>query len=101
LEDEENVEKALAVSKSPVASLKKLILSPLCSLYKHKETDLLPESQKEKAATSSIAVRARRKLPSPELSEFGLQVSMPPSSICHLLPCCLLGPRVFPCCHPL
>jgi hypothetical protein len=69
------------VSKLPVASLKKLISSPLCSLRKRKETDLSPESQKEKAATSSIAVRARRELPSPELLEFGLQVSMPPSSM--------------------
>jgi hypothetical protein len=64
-----------------VTSLKKLILSPLHSLCKRKETDLLPELQKEKAATSSIAVHARRESPSPELPEFGSQVSMPPSSM--------------------
>jgi hypothetical protein len=81
LENAEDVEEAPAVSKSPVASLKKLFSSPLCSLCKHKETDLSPELQKEKAATSSIAVRARRELLSPELLEFGLQVSMPPSSM--------------------
>jgi hypothetical protein len=81
LENVENVKEAPAVSKSPVASLKKLILSPLCSLRKRKETDLLPELQKEKAATSSIAVHARRESPSPELLEFGSQVSMPPSSM--------------------
>jgi hypothetical protein len=81
LENEEDVEEAPAVSKSPVTSLKKLILSPLHSLRKHKETDLSPESQKEKAATSSIAVCARRESPSPELLEFGSQVSMPPSSM--------------------
>jgi hypothetical protein len=81
LENAEDVKEAPAVSKSPVASLKKLISSPLCSLRKRKETDLSPESQKEKAATSSIAVRARRELPSPELLEFGSKVSMPPSSM--------------------
>jgi hypothetical protein len=81
LEGGEDVEEVPAVSKSPIASLKKLISSPLCSLHKHKETDLSPELQKEKAATSSIAVRARRESPSPELPEFGSQVSMPPSSM--------------------
>jgi hypothetical protein len=81
LEDEEDVKEAPAVSKSPVASLKKLIWSPLHSLHKCKETDLSPESQKEKAATLSIAVHARRESPSPELPEFRLQVSMPPSSM--------------------
>jgi hypothetical protein len=81
LENAEDVEEAPAVSKSPVASLKKLISSPLRSLRKRKETDLSPESQKEKAATSSIAVRARRESPSPELLEFRSQVSMPPSSM--------------------
>jgi hypothetical protein len=81
LENAEDVEEAPAVSKSPIASLKKLILSPLRSLRKRKETDLSPESQKEKAATSSIALCARRELLSPELLEFGLQVSMPPSSM--------------------
>jgi hypothetical protein len=81
LEGEEDVEEVPAVSKSPVASLKKLILSPLHSLCKRKETDLLPELQKEKAATSSIAMHARRELPSPELSDFRSQVSMPPSSM--------------------
>jgi hypothetical protein len=63
LENKEDVEEASAVSKSPVASLS-------------------PESQKEKAATLSTAVRARRESPSPELLEFGSQVSMlPPSMI--------------------
>jgi hypothetical protein len=81
LENEEDVEEAPAVSKSPVTSLKKLISSPLCFLHKRKETDLSPELQKEKAATSSIAVRAWRESPSPELLEFGSQVSMPPSSM--------------------
>jgi hypothetical protein len=81
LEDEEKVEEAPAMSKSPVASLKKLILSPLCSLCKHKETDLSPELQKEKAATSSMAVHARRESPSVEVLEFGSQVSMPPLSL--------------------
>jgi hypothetical protein len=81
LENAEDVEEAPAVSKLPVASLKKLISFPLCSLHKRKETDLSPESQKEKAATSSIAVHARRESPSPELLEFGSQVSMPPSSM--------------------
>jgi hypothetical protein len=81
LEDEEDVEEFSAVSQSPIASLKKLISSPLRSLCKHKETDLSPELQKEKATTLSIAVRARRESPSPELPEFGLQVSMPPSSM--------------------
>jgi hypothetical protein len=81
LENAEDVEEAPAVSKSPVASLKKLISSPLRSLRKRKETDLSPELQKEKAATSSIAVHAKRESPSPELLEFGLQVSMPPSSM--------------------
>jgi hypothetical protein len=81
LEDEEDVKEVPAVSKSPIASLKKLILSPLRSLCKCKETDLLPELQKEKATTLSIAVRARRESPSPELPEFRSQVSMPPSSM--------------------
>jgi hypothetical protein len=81
LENAEDVEEAPAVSKSPIASLKKLILSPLHSLRKRKETDLSPESQKKKAATLSIAVRARRESPSPELLESGSQVSMPPSSM--------------------
>jgi hypothetical protein len=81
LKNEEDVEEAPAVSKLPVASLKKLISSPLRSLCKRKETDLSPESQKEKAATLSIAVRARRESPSPELLEFRSQVSMPPSSM--------------------
>jgi hypothetical protein len=81
LENAEDVEEAPTVSKLPVASLKKLISSPLCSLRKRKETDLLFELQKEKAATSSIAVHARRESPSPELLEFGSQVSMPPSSM--------------------
>jgi hypothetical protein len=81
LENAEDVEEAPAVSKLPVASLKKLISSPLRSLRKRKETDLSPESQKEKAATLSIAVRARRESPSPELLEFGSQVSIPPSSM--------------------
>jgi hypothetical protein len=81
LEGEEDVEEVPAVSKLPVASLKKLISSPLRSLHKRKETDVSPESQKEKAASLSIAVRARRESPSPELPEFGSQVSMPPSSM--------------------
>jgi hypothetical protein len=81
LEDEEEVEDAPAMSKLPVASLKKLISFPLCSLHKCKETDLSPKSQKEKAATSSIVVHARRKSLSPEVLEFGLQVSMPPPSM--------------------
>jgi hypothetical protein len=55
LEDEEDVEEAPAVSKLPIASLKKLILSPLHSLRKRKETDLSPESQREKAPTLSIS----------------------------------------------
>jgi hypothetical protein len=81
LEDEEDVEEAPAMSKSPIASLKKLILSSLCSLYKCKEADLLPESWKEKAATSSIAMCVRRESLSPEVLELRLQVSMPPPSV--------------------
>jgi hypothetical protein len=81
LEDEEEVEEAPAMSKSPIASLKKLILSPLCSLHKCKRTDLSPKSQKEKAATSSIAMHARRESSSLEVLEFRLQVSMPPPSM--------------------
>jgi hypothetical protein len=81
LEDEEEVEEASAMSKLPVASLKKLISSPLHSLHKRKKTDLSPESQKEKAATPSIAMHARRKSPSLEVLEFRLQVSIPPSSV--------------------
>jgi hypothetical protein len=67
LEGEEDVEEVSAVSKLPIASLKKLISSPLRSLRKGKKTDLLPELQKEKAATLFIAMRARRELLSPEL----------------------------------
>jgi hypothetical protein len=81
LEDEEEVEEPPAVSKLPVASFKKLISSPLHSLRRHKETDLSPESQKEKAATSSIAICARRESLSPEVLEYGLQVFMPPPSM--------------------
>jgi hypothetical protein len=91
LEDEEDVEEVPTVSKLPIASLKKLISFPLCSRCKRKETDLSPELQKEKAATPSIAVRARRESLSPELPEFGSQVSMPPSSML------LSSPRVFLC----
>jgi hypothetical protein len=95
LEDEEEVEEAPAMSKLPIALLKKLISFPLCSLCKRKETDLSSESQKEKAATSSIAMHARRESPSPEVLEFGSQVFMPPPSMLSS------SPRVFPCCRPL
>jgi hypothetical protein len=80
-EDEEDVEETPAVSKLPVAFLKKLISSPLHSLRKRKESDLLPESQKEKAPSSSIAMGARRESPSPKLIKFGLKVSMLPPSL--------------------
>ena len=54
-EDEE--EAGPAPSKSPVTKLKKILSSPICSLRKKKEDQLSPESQKEKAATSSAAIR--------------------------------------------
>lgn len=80
--EEGEEEEAAAVSKSPVASIKKFISSPLKSLRKRKEADLSPESQKEKVASSSAANRARKDSPSPELGgEDYSSVAMPPPSI--------------------
>jgi hypothetical protein len=79
-EEEEVVEEVKAVSKSPVAKLKKLLSSPLRSLKKRKEDDLSPESQKDKIASSSVAVRARRESPSPELVEDAASIMPPPST---------------------
>lgn len=78
---EGEVDLPVAVSKSPVASIKKFISSPIKSLRKRKEADLSPESQKEKAATSSTAIRTRKDSPSPELGGDAVSiVSMPPPS---------------------
>ena len=78
---EDEAEENRPASQSPVAKLKKILSSPIRSLRKRKENDLSPESQKEKHATSSIAVRPRRETPSPEFVDFGSQVSMPPPSM--------------------
>ena len=56
-EEEEEEETAPTPSKSPVAKLKKILSSPICSLCKRKEDQLLPESQNEKAATLSATIR--------------------------------------------
>jgi hypothetical protein len=79
---EEVVEKVATPSaKSPVASLKKLLSSPVQVFCKRKEADLSPESQKEKATSTSTAVRARRESPSPELIKMDSQTPMPPPSL--------------------
>ena len=78
---EEEVEETAAVSKSPVASIKKFLASPIRSMRKRKEADLSPESQKEKIATSSAAVRSRKGSSSPERGgEVSSIISMPPPS---------------------
>jgi hypothetical protein len=60
---------------------KKLLLSPVQAFRKQKEADLSPESQKEKAMSTSTAVCARRESPSPELIDMGSQTPMLPLSI--------------------
>jgi hypothetical protein len=87
VEDEEGSEEevveevATPSAKSPVASLKKLLSSPVQVFHKQKEADLSPESQKEKATSTSTAVRARRESPSPELIEMDSQTPMLPPSL--------------------
>ena len=44
--------------ESLVAALKKILSSPICSLHKRKEVDLLPGSVKERAETLSVADHA-------------------------------------------
>jgi hypothetical protein len=79
---EEVVEEVATPSaKSPVASLKKLLSSPVRVFCKWKEADLSPELQKEKATSTSTAVRARRESPSPELIKMDSQTPMPPPSL--------------------
>jgi hypothetical protein len=79
---EEVVEEVATPSaKSLVASLKKLLSSPVWVFRKRKEADLSPESQKEKAASTSTAVHARRESPSPELIDMDSQTPMPPPSL--------------------
>ena len=60
--------------------MKKILSSPICSLSKRKEVDLLPGSVKERAETSSVANCARLELEAPEL-EVDKDNSMPPPSI--------------------
>jgi hypothetical protein len=79
---EEVVEEVATPSaKSLVASLKELLSSPVRVFCKRKEADLSPESQKEKAVSTSTAVRARRESPSPELINLDSQTPMPPPSL--------------------
>ena len=80
-EEEEEAEAAPAPSKSLVAKLKKILLSPIRSLYKRKEDQLSPESQKEKAATLSAAIRVWRELP--EVGGVGELPSVT-STFCHV-----------------
>ena len=82
-EAEEDEEEAVpALSKLPVAKLKKISLSPICSLCKRKEDQLSLESQKEKAAMSSALIRAQREPPEVgDVEELASVVSMPPPSI--------------------
>jgi hypothetical protein len=87
VEDEEEVEEeaieevATSLAKLPVALLKKLFSSPVQAFRKQKGADLSPESQKEKATSTSTAVCVRRESPSPELVDMGSQTPMPPPSI--------------------
>jgi hypothetical protein len=87
IEDEEgSVEEVVEEVATPsakllVASLKKLLSSPVRVFQKRKEADLFPESQKEKATSTSTAVCARRESPSPELIEIDSQTPMPPPSL--------------------
>ena len=46
-------EEELQKLRSPVAALKKILLSPICSLHKRKEVDLSPALVKERAETLS------------------------------------------------
>jgi hypothetical protein len=71
----------MSSAKLPVASLKKLLLSPVWAFCKREEADLSSESQKEKAASTSTSVHIRRESPFPELVNMGSQTSMPPPSI--------------------
>jgi hypothetical protein len=87
VEDEERSEEevveevATPSAKSPVASLKKLLSSPVQVFRKQKEADLFPESQNEKAVSTSTAVCVRRESPSPELIEMDSQTPMLPPSL--------------------
>jgi hypothetical protein len=87
IEDEEEVEEeavekvAMSSAKLLVALLTKLLSSPVWVFRKQKEADLSPESQKEKAVSTSTAVHVRRESPSPELVNMGSQTPMPPPSI--------------------
>ena len=80
----EDADVNIPAKKSPIASLKEVLTSPIRSLRKRKETDLSPEAVKEKESTSSSAIRVRRRSPSPEFSEVmevASTISVPPPSM--------------------
>ena len=59
LEVVEEADVNVPAKKSPIASLKNILTSPIRSLRKHKDTDLSPEAVKEKESTSSSAIHIR------------------------------------------
>ena len=81
-EEEEEAKAAPALPKLLVAKLKKILSSPINSLCKRKEDQLLLESQKEKAATMSAVIRVQRELPEVGgVGELSSVTSMPPPSV--------------------
>ena len=73
-------EEELQKSWSLVAALKKILSSPIHSLYKRKEVDLSSGSVKERAETLSVTNCTRLESEAPEL-KVDKDDSMPPPSI--------------------
>jgi hypothetical protein len=95
LEDEEDVEEAPTVSKLPVASLKKLISSHSILFISAKKLTYCLNCRRRRLLLRLLPCVLGENC---HLLSF---LSLDCKSLCHLFPCCLLGPRVFPCCRPL
>ena len=80
-EEGDDVDEELQKSQSPVAALKKILLSPICLLCKRKEVNLLPGSVKERAETLLAANCTGLESEAPELEVNDDDLMLPPSIV--------------------